>query len=319
MTTCSQLLAQSFDQIPYQHRMKIFTGSQHNQIKDPDFYQEFESDGFRLIVSANRTSGILVYDETVQHLLEGNELIIVYSPRIGAFKSINRAGLDSEKISFYEHYGISLNRDSIHERLQNIVEYYRAHKTEVVQKYLTMPLPPKQVGPDEFLARFKPPAFFHFTDKRNIPSIREHGLCSLCEISNRGISVVAPGGNDLSQRLDRERGLDRFVHLGFHSEHPMEYDAKIVKKHIQDTVFIQVSPDVIKWDGVRFTPVVANSNGCQQFTLDKAMKEMDFPVIYDGLSWRDPSVNKRLQLTKKYEVLIPNSIPPEYLTITSYG
>jgi hypothetical protein len=173
--------------------------------------------------------------------------------------------------------------------------------------------------PEEFIARFNPRAFFHFTDTRNVPSIAEHGLCALSEIRRNGITISAPGGNELSHKLDWEKGLASYVHLGFYPEHPMEYDARVVKKRIQETVFIRVTREVLTWEGVRFTSAVSNSSGCRLLSLDEAIEEMDFPVIYDGLAWRDPAINRRLKLTKKYEILVPKVILPEFLTFPNYG
>jgi len=50
--------------------------------------------------------------------------------------------------------------------------------------------------PEEFIARFSPTSFFHFTDTRNLPSIREHGLLPLADICRLSIEVPVLGGND---------------------------------------------------------------------------------------------------------------------------
>jgi hypothetical protein len=291
----------------------------NNQIKDHDFFQDFEIDGIRLIVSASRSYGILVYDETVQHFLGGNERFLTYSPRIGTFKSIDTLELKSEALSFIQYFGGSLNRDLIHERLQNIVEHYSSRKTEAIQDYLAIPLPPKKIGPDEFLARFRPLAFFHFTDTRNLPSIREHGLCSLAEIERRNIPVAAYGGDEKSREIDKFKGLDRFVHLCFHASHNLEIKARIHDRRIEQSVFISVSPEIVRSNVVRFTPTVAYSKGCPLLPMNQAINEMDFQVIYDGLDRRDPEINMRFQETRKYEILVPILIQPEFLTFPNHG
>jgi hypothetical protein len=44
-------------------------------------------------------------------------------------------------------------------------------------------------------------------------------------------------------------------------------------------------------------------------TLEQAMTQMDFEVIYARMDWKDPSIQKRRQAAKKYEVLVPMDIP----------
>jgi hypothetical protein len=173
--------------------------------------------------------------------------------------------------------------------------------------------------PSEFISRFNPAALYHFTDTRNIPSIAEHGLCALSEIRKRDITVPAPGGNPLSHKLDWEKGLASYVHLCFHPEHPMEYRAKVVEKRLSETVFLRISREVLLMDGIRFTSEVANSAGCRLLNLEQAVIQMDFPVLYDRTDWGDPLIQERRKLTKKYELLVPISIPPEFLTFPSYG
>ncbi|MBA3243069.1 MAG: DUF4433 domain-containing protein [Acidobacteria bacterium] len=61
--------------------------------------------------------------------------------------------------------------------------------------------------------------FYHFTDTRNLASIAKYGLLSLRQLSDRGIKVAAPGGNEWSHDADRHKGLDDHVHLCFMDEH----------------------------------------------------------------------------------------------------
>ena len=172
---------------------------------------------------------------------------------------------------------------------------------------------------DEFIARYNPLSFFHFTDSRNIPLIAEHGLCALSEIRRKGIIIPAPGGNELSHKLDWEKGLASYVHLCFHGEHPMEYVARAIEKRLDQTAFLAVSRNVLHLDGIRFTAEVANRSGSSLLTLDQAVERMDFPVIFDRTDWSDPDINRRRQVTKKYEILVPISIPSEFLTFPNHG
>src|SRR5215217_926199 len=61
--------------------------------------------------------------------------------------------------------------------------------------------------------------FYHFTDARNIESIKKHGILSTSEIRSRDIPVVT-GGNQWSLDADKIKGVDKFVHLCFFRSHP---------------------------------------------------------------------------------------------------
>ena len=169
--------------------------------------------------------------------------------------------------------------------------------------------------PEEFIKQFSPRCFFHFTDARNVDSIRKHGIQSLSEIRRLGIEVAVFGSSAISRSLDVERGLDKYVHLCFKNEHPMEHVARVGQQRIKDTWFIPVSTDVLFVEGVRFSPQVSNRTGTRLLTIEEACEEMDFEVIYERRDWRDPEIKKRLAVARKYELLVPTSIAVDYLTL----
>src|SRR5205085_10715012 len=71
------------------------------------------------------------------------------------------------------------------------------------------------------------PFLYHFTDRRNLDSIRKlGGLYPLAEMRRMGIDVPAPGGNEWSWDADGIKGFDEFVHLCFRATHPMEFAAR---------------------------------------------------------------------------------------------
>ena len=153
------------------------------------------------------------------------------------------------------------------------------------------------------------PLLYHFTDRRNLPSIREHdGLYPMTELRKKNIKVVAPGGNQWSQDADGIKGMDAYVHLCFRNNHPMEYLARQAGR-IGDTIFLQIHPDVLTWDDVLFTDDVANKAGVETHTIEEAGKIIDFEVLYTRTNWSDPKVQARLQQAEKYEILIPEKIP----------
>jgi hypothetical protein len=154
---------------------------------------------------------------------------------------------------------------------------------------------------------------YHFTDRRNLPLIRElGGLYPLAKLRKKNIEVPAPGGNDWSQDADCMKGMDKYVHLCFRNNHPMEYLARQAGR-IADTIFLQIHPEVLLWDGVKFTNDVSNKSGVEAHTIEEATEMIDFEVLYTRTDWRDPEVLARLQQAEKYEILVPKKIPLELI------
>lgn len=167
---------------------------------------------------------------------------------------------------------------------------------------------------ERFLARYEVRCFYHFTDTRNLDSIRKaKGLLSSAELNRRKIQVPAPGGNDWSHEADERVGVDEYVHLCLFSEHPMEYRAK-QEGRILESRFLEINFNVLTFDGIRFTPDVSNKRGVELLTLSEACSTLDFEVIYDRTDWRDPEIKQRRLAAKKYELLIPKCVPLELIS-----
>ena len=157
------------------------------------------------------------------------------------------------------------------------------------------------------------PSLFHFTDRRNLPVIRElGGLYPLADLRQQAVDVPVPGGNQLSHDLDRALGLDRYVHLCFKPNHPMEFRAR-EEGRIIDSIFLQVHPSVLSWPNVLFAPGVANKVGVPRRPIDEAANLIDFEVLYAYTNWRDSGIQERLQQAERSEVLVPNQIPLELI------
>jgi hypothetical protein len=154
---------------------------------------------------------------------------------------------------------------------------------------------------------------YHFTDRRNLPLIREMGgLYPLSELERAGVNIPAPGSDEGSRDVDRRRNLHRYVHLCFKGNHPMEFVARLAGR-IGDTIFLQVHASVIQWEGVLFVPGMANTNGIGFYTMEQARGMIDFEVLYSRTNWSDYQVQQRLQAAEKYEILVPRVIPLELI------
>ena len=150
---------------------------------------------------------------------------------------------------------------------------------------------------------------YHFTDRSNLASIKEHsGLYSFAKLEEMGLPIPKPGGNDWSHDADRQKGLDKYVHLCFRSNHPMEYRAREAGT-IKDSLFLEVHPDVLSRPGVLFSPDVSNKAGVEPIPFADALSMIDFEVLYARTDWSDPAIQARLQNAEKCEVLVPDHIP----------
>ena len=144
------------------------------------------------------------------------------------------------------------------------------------------------------------------------------GLYSFEKLEERGIEVLAPGGNDWSRDADKMKGLHRYVHLCFRNNHPMEYLAR-QEGRIVDSIFLQVHADVLKFDGVKYTPDVSNKSGVPLLSLEEAQTRIDFEVIYMRTDWRNPAIKERLDQAEKCEILVPDYIPIELIRNLPHG
>ena len=163
--------------------------------------------------------------------------------------------------------------------------------------------------PADYIAHHGVRCLHHFTDRRNLPSIRaQGGLHPLAELRRREIEIPAPGGNDWSHEADEDRGLDEYVHLCFMGQHGMEYQAR-QEGRIQASCFLRVEPVVLGWENVRLTMDVSNKAGVPLLAWEDAWRALDAEVLFTRTEWKDPEINRRLQLAKKCEVLIPRSVP----------
>lgn len=154
-------------------------------------------------------------------------------------------------------------------------------------------------------------SFFHFTDTRNLPSIREHGLLPMRELRARGI-VPASGGNEWSLDADARSGMDAYVHLCFFREHPMEWLAR-QDGRIQDSRFLKIVPTVLHAPGVLITDGVSNKADVLPQPAEHMISKLDLEVTYTRTDWKDPKVQVRLKAARLCEILVPGKIAADLI------
>ena len=102
--------------------------------------------------------------------------------------------------------------------------------------------------------------------------------------------------------------MGRYVHLCFRSNHPMEYLAR-QEGRIADSIFLEIHPSVMGFEGVSFTPDVSNKAGVTAIPIAEAANIIDYQVLYTRTDWSDPAIQQRLKQAEKCEVLVPCCIP----------
>jgi ssDNA thymidine ADP-ribosyltransferase, DarT len=155
--------------------------------------------------------------------------------------------------------------------------------------------------------------FYHFTDRKNLPLVREHGLLSISALRSRNLfSNVKTGGDATSLQSDTAKGTDGYVCLCFTQSHPVAHVAMHDERKL-DPVYLEIDPKVIKLPNVMITNAPSNQNGVVRVAAATALDGLDLDVIYKRTDWSDAAVQARLQAAEKYEILIPGSLTKQYI------
>ncbi|WP_164750400.1 MULTISPECIES: DarT ssDNA thymidine ADP-ribosyltransferase family protein [unclassified Mesorhizobium] len=154
---------------------------------------------------------------------------------------------------------------------------------------------------------------YHFTDEANFPTIKKHGILSKERL--RALKLWPPaatGGNELSQHLDLQRGIDPYVSLCLTRNHGMKFLAH-KEGRLPNPRYLAIKPEVLRIPGTRVALGVANANDVEILPVDEAVNRLDYEVLYTRTDWRDPGINQRLRAAERFEVLIPTSVAPEMI------
>lgn len=155
--------------------------------------------------------------------------------------------------------------------------------------------------------------FFHFTDKKNVDSIRTHGLLSTAELRAQNLfGNVKPGGDANSLESDHKSGTDQYVCLCFTTSHPMCHVAQNDERKL-DPVWLSIDPEIIKVDGVMLTNAPSNQGGVEKVPAAQALDALDLTIIYQWTDWSVGNNHERRQVAEKYEILVPKQVAVKYI------
>lgn len=59
---------------------------------------------------------------------------------------------------------------------------------------------------------------------------------------------------------------------------------------VGDTIFLEISPAVLRMPGVMFTPDVSNKSGVTACAIEQAKAMIDFEVLYTWTDWSDVTI-----------------------------
>ena len=157
----------------------------------------------------------------------------------------------------------------------------------------------------DFLREYEVEWIYHFTDAANLSSIHKYGLVPYATLLSRNLGPQRPGGSESSHVQDSRSGRDGFVHLCFVPDHPMAHVAQR-EGRIENLVWVEVSSQVLCWQGVQGCRTLANTVGARVLPIEDALETIDLGSLFasDGPA-----------RARKAQILVPGSVPPRRLRI----
>lgn len=152
--------------------------------------------------------------------------------------------------------------------------------------------------------------FYHFTDRRNLESIkRMGGLYSWRYCEEHDISIPYPGGDGTSRSLDSRHGLSDYVRLSFCTDHPMKW---VLEQKGYNMVLLRVKIDVACLEGTLFSDINATDNNHQHGGTLEDLKRINISATQQNYVGRDSDIFKQHQA----EVMVKTFIPLEYIEMS---
>lgn len=120
----------------------------------------------------------------------------------------------------------------------NLLEHWYHKSLETLKKYKCNPDTYKY-----FLEENEIDCLYHFSSSMNSNSIKERGLCSIKYLKEQRIHVDYVS-TETSQFIDKKRGMEDYIHLGYEAKHPMLMNA-LAKGILSSYKVYQINPVVI--------------------------------------------------------------------------
>lgn len=148
--------------------------------------------------------------------------------------------------------------------------------------------------------------FYHFTDVRNVPLIKDMGgLCSWYFLRNSGVNIPFQGSDEDSMKYDRKYGLEDYVRLSFCTSHPMEHRLRTQGANL---VVLRISSEVAKFSETLFSDInAADSNHSHGGQLEDLLK-VNIGATKTGIVSRDDIYFKLRQAEVMVKTFIPSDM-----------
>ena len=148
---------------------------------------------------------------------------------------------------------------------------------------------------------------YHFTDKRNIPSIIRHGgLLSWHYCDTHNIKIPCQGGDYDSRELDKKYGLEDYVRLSFCDDHPMMYRLKQSGSEIK---LLKIKIDVALLKDTQFSDINAAD---KLHTHGKSLEHLKM-VDFDATKMHYVSKESPSFKPHQAEVMVKTFVPLKYI------
>lgn len=218
-----------------------------------------------------------------------------YEKGVGVEKDLQRA------IEYYsrakEHGGVGKADEAIKRITQNTELPVEEQPINVKEKSQII----------NILRRHSIGCFYHFTSRKNLASIKKMGgLYSWYYMEQHDIDIPAPGGSDLSRKLDKDKRLADYVRLSFCPSHPMAYR---LEQEGEDIVVLKIATDVAVFAETKFSNMNAADSLSYCAKGYAGLKEVDIDATQQQYLTNTDPLFKYMQA----EVLVKTHIPAKYI------
>lgn len=149
--------------------------------------------------------------------------------------------------------------------------------------------------------------FYHFTDRKNLISIKKHGgLLSWKYCEENNITIPNPGGDSLSRQLDCSHNLQNYVRVSLCDDHPMAYRCH---QEGADLVLLKISIDVATFSDTIFCDMNATDGGHSKGRNLDDLRKIDISATRRHYVSRNDDDFKPHQA----EVMVNTFIPEHYI------
>lgn len=148
---------------------------------------------------------------------------------------------------------------------------------------------------------------YHFTDQRNLASIKLHGgLFSWKYCDEHNIRIPLPGGDRVSRDLDSRYGLQDYVRLSFCNDHPMAWN---LKENGANLILLKIKVDVAWLEETLFSDLNATDKAHHHGATMADLQRVDLNATQQHFVSKENPIFKKHQA----EVLVKTHIPLEYI------